>query len=353
MDQDMSLMLRWGLQLAETGKLSDSLIRLGIRRIVAARSKELIKMGCEKMQEQHQQFVEECKRSPLALAPKESNQQHYEVPTEFFQLVLGRNLKYSSCYWKDSTVSLDEAEDLALRVYCQRAELKDGMKILELGCGWGSLSLWMAQLFPQSEITTVSHSATQKQYIDRVAGERGLRNLHVITADINEFTTSQSFDRVISVEMFEHVRNHYELFRRISGWLNEHGKLFCHIFCHRDLASPYESHGPQDWMTDYFFTGGMMPSDRLFTYYQQYLQMVKHWRWSGTHYQKTSKAWLWNLDANKHAIMPIFERVYGKVNARLWFQRWRIFFMACAECFGFSNGNEWWIAHYLFEKQRV
>lgn len=349
----MSTALRWGLHLAESGKLPDGLVRLGIRKIVAARSQDLITMGCEKVQEQHQQFVEECKRSPLALAPKESNQQHYEVPTEFFQYVLGRNMKYSSCFWNDSTSTLDDAENLALGIYCQRAELEDGMRILELGCGWGSLSLWMAQRYPKSQITTISHSATQKQYIDKVADERGLRNLQVITSDINEFTTDAKFDRVVSVEMFEHLRNHYELFRRISGWLNKDGKLFCHIFCHRDQASPYESHGPQDWMTDYFFTGGMMPSDRLFYCYQQHLQLVKHWRWSGTHYEKTSNAWLRNQDANKAAIMPIMERVYGKEHAAQWFQRWRIFFMACAECFGYSNGNEWWVAHYHFEKPRA
>ncbi|HMO34804.1 MAG TPA: cyclopropane-fatty-acyl-phospholipid synthase family protein [Gemmatales bacterium] len=341
-----------GIQLAENGTLPDSLVRLGIRRIIRSRSEALKQLDVETLQEDHSRFIAACDQSPLALAPKESNQQHYEVPTDFFKLVLGKHLKYSCSYWDDSTLILDDAEAKALAIYCERAELENGMTILELGCGWGSLSLWLAEHYPASSITCLSHSATQKTYIDEQAKQRGITNLEVITSDINHFAIHRTFDRVISIEMFEHVRNHRELFRRISTWLNPQGKLFCHIFCHRDQASPYESHGPQDWMSDYFFTGGMMPSDRLFLYYQDHLRLLKHWRWNGIHYEKTSNAWLKRLDQNRSSVIPLLENTYGTKEASPWLRRWRIFFMACAECFGYSHGNEWFVSHYLFENRK-
>lgn len=344
-------MINLGLALAERSWLPDAIVRLGIRRIVRARSNQLEKLGCEAVQEAHHQFVQECRRSPMALSPQESNQQHYEVPTGFFQYVLGPHLKYSCSYWGPSTQTLEHAEAQALQIYQDRAQLVDGQNILELGCGWGALSLWMASRFPASTITAVSHSATQKNYIDTQAVKRGITNLKVITSDINDFHIEQKFDRIVSVEMFEHVRNHYELFRRIADWLGEDGKLFVHIFCHQDQASPYESKGAEDWMAHYFFTGGMMPSDRLFTQYQDHLRLVRQWRWSGTHYQRTSNAWLQRQDQYRSQIMSIMEQVYGQKDASLWFQRWRIFFMACAECFGYDQGNEWYVSHYLFEKQ--
>ncbi|HQR08635.1 MAG TPA: cyclopropane-fatty-acyl-phospholipid synthase family protein [Gemmatales bacterium] len=346
-------MMDLGLTMAEGGWLPDAIVRLGIRRIVQARSNQLKKLGCEAVQEAHHQFVEECRRSPVALSPEESNQQHYEVPTEFFQCVLGPHLKYSCSYWESDGITLEQAEVKALQIYQNRAQLADGQSILELGCGWGSLSLWMASRLPASTITAVSHSATQKKYIDAQAVRRGITNLKVITCDINDFSIEQKFDRIVSVEMFEHVRNHYELFRRIVGWLGDDGKLFVHIFCHQDQASPYESKGAKDWMANYFFTGGMMPSDRLFAQYQDHLRLIRQWRWSGTHYQRTSNAWLQRQDAHRSQIMPILEQVYGKKEAPRWFQRWRIFFMACAECFGYNQGNEWYISHYLFEKQQL
>lgn len=346
-------MMNLGLAMAEGGWLPDAIVRLGIRRIVQARSKQLKKLGCEAAQEAHHQFVEECRRSPVALSPQESNQQHYEVPTEFFQNVLGPHLKYSCSYWEPATVTLLQAEEQALKIYQDRALLNDGQNILELGCGWGSLSLWMASRLPTSTITAVSHSETQKKYIDAQAVKRNITNLKVITSDINDFTTEQKFDRIVSVEMFEHVRNHYELFRRIAGWLGDDGKLFVHIFCHQDQASPYESQSAEDWMARYFFTGGMMPSDRLFAQCQEHLRLIRQWRWSGTHYQRTSNAWLQRQDEHRSQIMPILEQAYGKKEAPLWFQRWRIFFMACAECFGYNQGNEWYVSHYLFEKQQL
>lgn len=347
----MSAFFRLGLKAAETGWLPDWMIRRGIRQLVAARSKELLTMDCEVKQRMMSQFMEECQRSPIALAPVESNQQHYEVPTEFYQRVLGKRLKYSSCYWNDETKTLDEAEELALRTTCERAELQDGQRILELGCGWGSLSLWMAEHFPNALITVVSHSTSQKEFIDSRAKAAGFGNLQVVTSDINQFMPEGPFDRVVSVEMFEHVRNHQELFRRIASWLRDNGKLFVHVFCHREQAYPYESRGPEDWMTDYFFTGGMMPSDQLFARYQRDLRLTQQWRWNGRHYARTSDAWLQRQDGQRDAIMPIMKLIYGEKLASLWFQRWRMFFMSCSEMFGFNDGNEWWVAHFLFEKQ--
>lgn len=346
-------MMNLGLAMAEAGWLPDAIVRLGIRRIVQARSNQLKKLGCEAVQEANHEFVQACRRSPVALSTQESKQQHYEVPTEFFQYVLGPHLKYSCSYWDKSTQTLEQAETQALQTYQDWAQLADGQNILELGCGWGSLSLWMASHYLASTIIAVSHSATQKKYIDTQAAKRGITNLKVITSDINDFNVEQKFDRIVSVEMFEHVRNHYELFRRMAGWLNDDGKLFVHIFCHQDQASPYESKGGEDWMAHHFFTGGMMPSDSLLTHYQDHLRLIRQWRWSGTHYQRTSNAWLQRQDQHRSEIMPIMEQVYGKKKAPLWFQRWRIFFMACANCFGYDQGNEWFVSHYLFEKQQV
>ncbi|MFT3881836.1 MAG: cyclopropane-fatty-acyl-phospholipid synthase family protein [Gemmatales bacterium] len=347
----MSAFFRLGLKAAEAGWLPDWMIRRAIRQIVATRSRELLEMDCEVKQLMMSQFIEECQRSPIALAPVESNRQHYSVPTEFFQHVLGNRMKYSSCFWSDTTKTLDEAEELALQTTCERAELQDGQRILELGCGWGSLSLWMAEHYPNANITVVSHSASQKEYITALAEAAGYRNLKVVTSDINQFMPEGQFDRIVSVEMFEHVRNHQELFRRIASWLRDEGKLFVHVFCHREQAYPYESRGPEDWMTDYFFTGGMMPSDQLFSQYQRDLRLTQHWRWNGKHYAKTSNAWLERQDAQRDVIMPVMKRIYGERLAGIWFQRWRMFFMSCAEMFGFHEGNEWWVAHYLFEKQ--
>lgn len=347
----MSTLFRTGLQLAEAGWLPDFLIRWGIRRVAGKRLQQIQQSSCEKLQEEFNEFLQMCRSSPLAVAPVESNQQHYEVPTEFFRWVLGKHRKYSSCYWSETTKNLDEAEALALQITCERAELMDGQSILELGCGWGSLSLWMAEHYPRSQITVVSHSRTQKKYIEETAQARSLANLKVICSDINDLRLDLRFDRIVSVEMFEHLRNHEQLFHQLSHWLNETGKVFIHVFCQAQQPALYESHGPEDWMTDYFFTGGMMPSDHLFVYYQNDLRLLRHWRWNGTHYQRTSDAWLQKLDQHRSEVMPILEQTYGQAPARLWLQRWRMFFMACAETFGYQSGNQWWVAHYLFEKR--
>jgi cyclopropane-fatty-acyl-phospholipid synthase len=335
------------LSAAEQSRLPDAAIRLGIRRILAARRKQLLAGGCEAQQRRRSEFAAWCRQQPIAALPEQANEQHYELPPAFFQHVLGSRLKYSCCHWGPHTADLDEAEVASLSLTCERARLQNGQQILELGCGWGSLSLWMAERYPQSRITAVSNSAPQRQFIEQQIAARGIGNLQVRTADINSFEPEGTFDRVVSVEMFEHVRNHEELLRRIAGWLNAEGKLFVHHFAHRDVPYAFETTGEDDWMGRYFFSGGVMPCDDLLLHYQSDLQFEQQWRLSGRHYARTCNAWLERMDSQREAIDLILAETYGADQARLWRQRWRMFFMACAELFAYRGGNEWWVAHVL------
>lgn len=335
---------------ADSGKLPDSIVRFGIRRLLLDRLKSLRSSGIEERCERFQQFLDDCRRSPIAVCADQANEQHYEVPPRFFETVLGHRLKYSSCYWPAGTETLDQAEDAALEVTCQRAGIENGMDILELGCGWGSLSLWMAEHFPGSRITAVSNSASQRAHIAERAAQRGFHNLDVITADMNDFVPAGTFDRVVSVEMFEHMRNHGELMRRISSWLKPAGQLFVHIFCHAREAYLFETDGDHNWMGRHFFSGGMMPSEQLLLHHQHDLTLVRHWRWDGRHYERTCNEWLKRQDQHRASLQPLFAETYGAENADRWLNRWRIFFMACAELFGYRNGSEWWVSHYLFAK---
>jgi cyclopropane-fatty-acyl-phospholipid synthase len=343
--------MRTALAWTEAGLLPDPVIRAGIRRLNKQRLEAIDAHDVEKSSAQLNSFVQQMNKSPIALVPELANEQHYEVPASFFDLVLGRHGKYSSCFWDEETKSLDEAEEKALKISCDRAGIENGMDVLDLGCGWGSLSLWIAEHYPACKVTAVSNSAPQRHWIESLAEKRKLSNINVITSDMNDFEIDQNFDRVVSVEMFEHMRNYGLIFERISHWLKPNGRFFMHIFTHRNCAYLFEDNGPSDWMGRHFFSGGMMPSADLPLRFQRHLNLVTRDSWSGTHYERTANAWLANMDARKAEIMPLLIETYGEQNASQWFQRWRIFFMACAELFGQFEGQEWFVSHYVFEQR--
>ncbi|MCF7981121.1 MAG: cyclopropane-fatty-acyl-phospholipid synthase family protein [Pseudomonadales bacterium] len=340
------------VELTESGYVPDRLVRHGIRKLLRQRLEEIHASDIEQMAEQQHAFIQHMNNADIALLPELANEQHYDVPQEFYQGVLGPHGKYSCCYWSDGVNKLKDAEQAGLELTCEHAAIEDGMNILELGCGWGSLTLWMADRYPNSSITAVSNSKSQGEFIRKRARKRGFNNVEIITADMNDFETDKQFDRVVSVEMFEHIRNYRELFKRIHGWVAAEGKFFMHIFVHRTVPYLFEDKDSSDWMSRYFFSGGMMPSDDLPMHFQEELKIEKRWRWNGRHYQKTSEAWLQNLDANHDTLWPVLENTYGHDFAKMWFMRWRMFFLAVAELFGYRDGNEWFVSHYLFNKHK-
>lgn len=344
--------MRQLISFAEKGYVPDSFIRFGIRRLVEERLRNTGNGSTEHNQLIKNDFIESMRKSPLAVETNKANEQHYELPPAFFDLVLGKHKKYSSCLYRNGTATLDEAEADMLKLYCERAQFDDGMNILELGCGWGSLTLWLGEKYPNSRITAVSNSNSQREYINQQANKRGINNINIITCDINNLSIDQQFDRVVSIEMFEHLRNYHLLFNKISNWLKPDGKLFFHIFTQKTLPYLFEIQNENDWMSRYFFTGGMMPSDDLPLYFQADLTLEQHWSLSGSHYEKTANHWLNNMDNNNESIMKILRDVYGKKYEVIWFNRWRMFFMACAELFGYRNGQEWLVSHYLFRNKK-
>jgi cyclopropane-fatty-acyl-phospholipid synthase len=337
------------LGMAERGLLPDALLRHGIRRMCGLRLREERAGGLDEQAVRFARRIDMLRKSPVAIHTDAANAQHYELPPAFFQQCLGRRLKYSACYYPRGDESLDEAEDAMLALYGQRAELADGQRILELGCGWGSLTLWMAERYPNARIVAVSNSRQQREHIEAQCRQRGLLNTQVITQDVNRLDLGGAlFDRCVSIEMFEHMRNYEILLNRISSWLRPNGKLFVHIFAHQTLMYPFETAGADNWMGRHFFTGGLMPASDTLLWFQRDLKIEQRWHLDGTHYRRTANHWLANQDARRDPVMAALSQTYGTTAAPLWFQRWRMFWMACAEMFGYDNGQEWLVAHYRF-----
>lgn len=344
-------MMKTADRLVESGMLPDWLVRAGVRWNCAARLNEQESGGRAAQAARWQALDRALRRSPIAIATDAANAQHYDVPAAFFQLVLGPHLKYSCGLWPTAATTLPESESLMLQLTADRAQIENGQRILELGCGWGSLTLFLAERFPTSTIVAVSNSASQRAFIVERARKRRLTNIRVITADINTFDIAGHFDRIVSVEMFEHVRNYPALFGRLHRWLADDGRVFVHIFAHHRFAYPFEARDGSDWMARHFFSGGMMPSESLFSQVQHALAVEEQWRIGGTHYERTANAWLQNMDDNRSAIDGVLAATYGVASAERWRARWRVFFMACAEMFGYRDGAEWIVSHYRFKKR--
>ena len=337
----------WFNPLLARGLIPDWILRRGVRSQGKERLNMMNKVDSTK---EYSKFINEASTGNIAVNTDDANNQHYEVDSEFFKYCLGKNLKYSCCFWDENTLDLDAAEDNMLEIYSQRAQITDGMSILDIGCGWGSLSLFLAQKYPKSEITGVSNSSSQKIFIDSVASERNISNLNIITRDINDFRTEEKYDRILSIEMFEHTKNTKKLMNLINDWLNPNGLFFMHVFAHKENPYYFDRDQKNAWMAKYFFTGGMMPNHNLFKDLKSNLEYQKSWILSGEHYERTSNAWLDKMDQNKSKILSLFERSNSSSVAKRKFHFWRLFYIACAEIFGYDNGNEWVVSHHLFKK---
>lgn len=345
-------MSNWYETLLDKSVIPDALIRMGIRRLLGRRLRQEDPGSAAALELRKADLITKLRSGPIAVNTADANTQHYEVPTAYYLRCLGPHLKYSGCLWSEGVKDLAAAERAMLDLYVERAELRDGQSILELGCGWGSFCLFAAARFPAARIVAVSNSRTQKEFIDGEARKRGLKNLTVITSDINRFDIGQQFDRIVSIEMFEHCRNYDRFFAKVASWLKEDGQAFVHVFAHKRFAYLFEPEGDHDWMARHFFTGGIMPSKDLFRHFSHDLTVVRDWDVPGTHYEQTCNAWLANMDEHRDELMGLFRDTYGADEALKWWSRWRIFYMACAELFGYRNGTEWIVAHYLLKPSR-
>ncbi len=326
-------------RLIESGRLPDPLLRAGIRMACATR----LRRERRRPVEARRDFVELLRGGVIAAHVEKANEQHYEVPSEFFRLVLGPRLKYSACLWAPGTGTLAAAEEAMLALTCERAGVEDGMAVLDLGCGWGSLTTWLAERYPSARIVAVSNSHGQRTFIESL----GLSNVEVLTADVNRLDLDRRFDRILSVEMFEHMSNYEALLAKVASWLEADGKFFCHVFSHDRFAYPYD----EGWMARRFFTAGTMPSHDLLLHFQNDLLIDRHWRLSGLHYAQTAEAWLGRLDGNRAEIELVLDEAYGTGRGRAWTANWRVFFLACAELWRYRQGREWLVSHYLFTKR--
>ena len=344
----------------DRGVLPDAVLRRAIRLLLRRRRAAVTGGSVEQRSERRRALVRSLSTAPVAVATGEANDQHYEVPTELFEAMLGPHLKYSSGWWPPGVHDLAHAEAAMLELTCERAELADGQDVLDLGCGWGSLTLWIAARYPRSRVVAVSNSATQREHIEKRAAAQGLDNVVVRTCDVNRLGVEAhgdlvhpgAFDRVVSVEMFEHVRNHAALTERIATWLRPGGKLFVHVFAHRSEPYLFETGARADWMARHFFTGGMMPSHELLLRTVRGLEVEDHWAVSGRHYARTLRAWLERLDAEREHVVALLADTYGAAPAEAWFHRWRVFTIACEELFAFAGGDEWHVTHLRFARPR-
>ena len=335
-------MSRLLLLLAESGFIPDALIKISARYISTRRLYE------GNTHDNKKTIISELSKGVVAEKTHDANEQHYEVPAEFFNQVLGANLKYSCSFFNDVN-SLDEAEESMLELYIQRADIKNGHEVLDLGCGWGSFSLYVAEKYPNTNITSVSNSNDQITYIKNEAHKRGLSNIKAFRMDVNKLDLNKQFDRIVSIEMFEHLRNYKLILNSLNNALKLDGRLFIHIFCNKKLTYFYEMKNNLDWMTKYFFQGGIMPSKDIFEYFEDDLEIINQWDINGNHYSKTCRAWLSNHYKNKKKILDIFQKHYD--NPKIWFNRWRIFFLSCEAFFALNNGEEYFVSHYLFKKR--
>ena len=339
------------IRLCERGFVPDIALRAGMRLLMRQRLRQAHAHDPERSAEALATLLRELRASPIAIDTQAANTQHYEVPSDFFVEHLGPAMKYSCCYYPNRDETLSQAEQAMLALYAQRAEIADGQRILDLGCGWGSLSLWLATRYPHAQIVGLSNSHGQRRFIESAAARRGLRNLRIVTGNVADFefddAVREGFDRVLSVEMFEHMKNYGALLGKIARWLNDDGKLFVHLFAHRRVAYHFQNHDGSDWMSRHFFTGGTMPSADLLLHFQDDLRIENRWWLDGRHYQRTANHWLAALDASRALTLPILEAGYG-TQAHIQFQRWRMFYMAVAELFGYDQGREWGVGHYLF-----